>query len=434
MASSIKKADLQGLIEPPSTIADTTKSIAYRSLTNLPLELLLIIVNHCKDGDLGTLRAVCKSLCASLTPTFAQLKFADLRHHLTEESLQDLNSITSHATFGPCVKSIAFSTARLELNWYGPDRSQQGVLAKKIEKWHQTGEHVNMLANSLGHLKQHGRLDVFLGVFDCLADPDGLSGSTIPWIRGHGYAKIFDRVPRVCDGRGTMLAISQAAKRSEYPLRRFSMLVPTHSHAFNEAVQRDKAQIFFADGSTHLKTDLSLKIVMYEFISALPLLTSEIKTGTINHLSLTGILLPLDEWRGRCEFIESAICNLCHFSKNTAWQAIVIKNLTFQYFAADLLLEWLFHQNLEYLELSKIILDDAYGDSQDGNLAANFLNHFKMHCNVKNLKVSSLTWVHKRGSEESRHLKLAEQQIVAEGQRQVQKVFDDLIAQVLAFE
>ncbi|KAG9530517.1 hypothetical protein KCU93_g2683, partial [Aureobasidium melanogenum] len=93
---------------PPSTKSNPHVSFMLR----LPSEILLIIINLCEDGVLSKLRVVNKSLCNHATETFASVRFAHLRHHLTEKSLEDLISITSNDTFATHIKSIELSTAR----------------------------------------------------------------------------------------------------------------------------------------------------------------------------------------------------------------------------------------------------------------------------------------------------------------------------------
>ncbi|THY27055.1 hypothetical protein D6D01_04252 [Aureobasidium pullulans] len=92
-------------------------SINARSiLPTLPLELLGRVFDFVDDKDLISLRLVCKDICAAANRPFAICFFAESRHVVTQHSIETLLKVSSHAVFGPFIRKIMVSPARLPAN------------------------------------------------------------------------------------------------------------------------------------------------------------------------------------------------------------------------------------------------------------------------------------------------------------------------------
>lgn len=80
--------------------------------SGLSTELISMIVERSEDEDLPSLRLTCKTTHDLATHRFAVRHMSERNHLVTKKSLQALVKITSHAKFGPYVKSILINTIR----------------------------------------------------------------------------------------------------------------------------------------------------------------------------------------------------------------------------------------------------------------------------------------------------------------------------------
>lgn len=91
------------------------------SLLSLPNELLYDItdvIERDHPRDLANLRQTCRLLWGMATKPFAVINFTNRYHTFSEHSLKALVETTSHAIFGPHIKSVSFSGVCRRL---GPD-------------------------------------------------------------------------------------------------------------------------------------------------------------------------------------------------------------------------------------------------------------------------------------------------------------------------
>ncbi|TIA16730.1 hypothetical protein D6C81_05869 [Aureobasidium pullulans] len=88
------------------------RKYAKKFLT-LPNEILLTISNAVDPEDLPYLRLTCKTLNDVSGKSFGEKRLAHRRFMFTEYSMNGLVELTAHPVFGPCVKSIMFSTHHL---------------------------------------------------------------------------------------------------------------------------------------------------------------------------------------------------------------------------------------------------------------------------------------------------------------------------------
>jgi hypothetical protein len=87
------------------------RKYAKKFLT-LPDELLTNIADNVAPEDLSNFRLTCKTLANIAAKQFRDKRLANRRFIFTEYSLRGLLDMTAHPVFGPCIKSIMFSTDR----------------------------------------------------------------------------------------------------------------------------------------------------------------------------------------------------------------------------------------------------------------------------------------------------------------------------------
>ncbi|KAI4833982.1 hypothetical protein E4T44_09117 [Aureobasidium sp. EXF-8845] len=76
-------------------------------------ELLTDIADNVTPGDLPNFRLTCKTLANIAAKQFGEKRLAYNRFIFTEYSLKGLVDMTAHLVFGPCIKSILFSTGHV---------------------------------------------------------------------------------------------------------------------------------------------------------------------------------------------------------------------------------------------------------------------------------------------------------------------------------
>jgi hypothetical protein len=98
-------------ISPPRRKLAPHRKHAKKFLT-LPDELLTNIADNVAPEDLPNFRLTCKTLANIAAKPFGEKRLAHRRFIFTEYSLKGLVDMTAHPVFGPCIKSIMFSTDR----------------------------------------------------------------------------------------------------------------------------------------------------------------------------------------------------------------------------------------------------------------------------------------------------------------------------------
>lgn len=392
------------------------------------------------EEQLPALRILSKQACHHFSDIFAKVHFARLRHHFTESSLQDLVQFTNHAMFSKYVKSMEFSTARPKY----PSTGSPDSLHEEAREFRRAGRHITMLVTVLENLKHHGNHEVSLGVFDssCYRMIDGIATIESTLV-GHGYIKSYGigKVLESVDQHGTMLAISEAAKISGYSLQRLSMTTAVRSSTQTKLITNDQANAFLVEGSNQFKSNLMLRCIVagkfeskFRHIEA-ACLTVEVQTGASSHLSLQGQTIALDQWLfSRVQRTGDLLQRLPPLFFDNRYRTFTLKDLQLKSQGLTPLYSGTMQQTLKCLELSNV---DVW-ISQDVNDMGpvTFLNHLKRHSNIKNFRISNLTvnanfYVTQSGDRTTpQPLRLAADEIVAEGYDKVQSVFDDLIAQV----
>ncbi|KAH0025642.1 hypothetical protein KCU78_g4658, partial [Aureobasidium melanogenum] len=418
---------------------------------DLPPEILHMITALLDEEQLPVLRLVSKQACSCLSDIFAKVHFAHLRHHLTEPSLHDLVQITSHAMFSTYVKSIEFSTARTK----EPSPESSDPLLGEDSEFRRAGNHVTMLVTVLENLSQHGNRKVSLGIFDSFyyhmvdGAPTIYNIETRSTLLGHGYIKSYgvENVLTSANPRGTMFAISQAAKVTGYSLQRLSLTTVAHPQTQTDLmilITDDQANAFLIEGSNQFKSNLMLRYVVVDMFESdpryieAPRLTVEIQTGASSHLSLQGQTIALDEWVfGRAVCTGSCLNDLPSVFFDNRYQTVTLEDLHLKSQDLTSLCSKTMQRTVECLEISNM---DVWVCEDLNDLGrTTFLNHFKRRSNIKNFRISNLTVntnyyvIHSGDRKLPQPLILAAGEIVAEGHDQVQNVFDDLIAQILTW-
>lgn len=399
------------------------------------------------EEQLPALRLVSKQTCHHLSDIFASVHFAHLHHHLTKPSLQDLIHITNHAMFSTYIKSIQFSTVCTE----SPSRWYSDFLLNEGDDFRRYGHHINMLTTALENLKHHGNYKVSLGVFDSLCKNQSSllrATSKVPTYRailGHGYVKSYgvSDVPTDADPDGAMFAIRQAATNSEYSLQKFSMTTSVNLFTQARLFVEDNAGLYVDEVSNQFKPNLTIKHVVVDMVPIkgrisiqAPCLTVEVQTSASSHLLLQGRTSELDELPSSTSQIafrvERFLCDLPLVFTDTRYKKLTLRNLQFNNHGVSWLCSTTKEQAFECLEVSNVDVC-IYNDANDlGRSTFTFLNHFKRSGSIEKLKISNFVvdanfYVAHRTSQP---LRLATDEIVAEGYNQVQTVFDDLIAQI----
>ncbi|KAK6008258.1 hypothetical protein QM012_000161 [Aureobasidium pullulans] len=437
------------LAEPTKVVIPTKSSKGAITLLDLPKEILDMIANLLSERQLPELRLISKHAWLCLSDNFAKVKFAHLRHHFTEPSLQDLVHITSHPTFSKCVKSIEFSTARTKnpSNW----RIVPGIpnpLPGEDCEFRQNGTHINMLVTVLENLKHNANHKVSLGVFDSF-NHRMLSESkqtehvlTLSKLLGHGYVKSYGE-KNVLTGTnpyGTMFAVSRATEISGYSLQRIS-ITSTVSSRTESALTRDRqSNVLLQRGTNQFKPNLTFKLVlvspsiMGHYSMQNPYLALEVQTSASSHLSLES-QNSAPEFGPFQEFTDVGyyLSGLSLAFTETKYQKFTLKNLQIRLPAVTWLSSRMMKQPFEDLDFSGVILGVKYDANSHKSLAITFLNHFKENHNIKTLRIANLVLVMDTlaaRENDYQSLRLGAREIVAEGRGQVQSVLKDLIAQI----
>lgn len=224
-----------------------------KALSDLPEEILEIIINNVNDEDLLHLRLSSKRMHNSATARFANGYFTNLRVFLSRRSLQMLNDICAHSFLGPHVKSISFASQRLlkaGLQPMKPDaepvhESCSWLLKDQVdEEMHyklaystaygeqvsmvESGESVFLLTTALEALKRYNT-PVFLGLVDNIWDcPEyGTLGS---YSFGHEcFEQYNDWSYWECCRSSTMKLLLTAVHRSGLPLTRLLIRFETQA-------------------------------------------------------------------------------------------------------------------------------------------------------------------------------------------------------------
>ncbi|KAH0375494.1 hypothetical protein KCU92_g10164, partial [Aureobasidium melanogenum] len=434
----------------PSTLSDVSMAFASPPSTqsnphvsfilNLPSEILLNIISLCEDGDLSKLRMVNKSLCNHATETFASVRFAHLRHHLTEKSLEDLISITSNDTFATHVKSIELSTARSTRTppWSYQELSEFSLKMNEKGDYLRSGSHIRLLSQAMLNLKRHNRLEVVLGVFDSSRNTSVIQKINSP--QGHGYLDAFGgRSHTGIAPQSTMYAIAQAAKNANYPLSRLSMYARDCSHTIRDLLLSDRARVLYVDDydpeddesyrvkSNRVESGLSLTIARHTRDSREPIMTTQVSTHSHSRLATEGKTMYLNPRQQRFH-IARCLEGLNHLANGTSYHEVVLKNLALYWDGVDEILSWKFDETLELLELSEIVIgdDDLYLDTGEGHNAKKFLERFRdQGTKIKSLKISNFI-----ATRDGDKLELAGEEVVAQGREEVQSTFNDMIARI----
>ncbi|KAH0382456.1 hypothetical protein KCU92_g6229, partial [Aureobasidium melanogenum] len=350
--------------------------------------------------------------------------------------------------FSTYVKSIEFSTARTK----EPSPESSDPLLGEDSEFRRAGHHITMLVTVLENLSHHGNRKVSLGVSDsfCYRIVDELPTiGTLPsrsTLLGHGYIKSYgiDNGLTSANPRGTMFAISQAAKITGYSLQRLSLTTVARPRTQINLITDDQANAFLIEGSNQFKSNLMLRYVVVEILRSRPLciegpcLTVEVQTGALSHLSLQGQTIALDDWTfARVGRTGSSLHNLPSVFFDNRYQTFTLKDLQLKSQDLTSLGSKITQRTFECLEISNM---DVWVDKDVNDLGpTTFLKHFKRRSNIKNFRISNLTVnanfyvIHSGDRKLPQSLRLAADEIVAEGHDQVQNVFDDLIAQILAW-
>ncbi|KAG9530543.1 hypothetical protein KCU93_g2668, partial [Aureobasidium melanogenum] len=411
---------------------------AAKTFTDMPAEILREIAKLLNKRDMSNFRLASKEACAHTLDIFAKTNLAHLRHHLTEPSLRDLVRITEDNIFAAHVKSIEFSTARTKnpSRWYGWSKDPNPLDHEDIE-FRQKGDQVGLLITVLQNLKLRGNDQVRLGVFDSICY-DGISNimpedRISPSIFGHGYMKSYgdEAVLLGADPYGTMFAISEAAKKADYSLQHLSITTPPKSPTQAQLMKDDRAKVFFIKGS--LKPNLTIAYTVLGTYDNEPRFTVKVQTGSIKHLSLQGrawskAYLIHDRAKSTGQYLDP----LNQIINDTKYQRLTLKDIQFECGGITLMRSWTMHQTFEDLDFSGVTVNLENDLDLDVPLAVTFLKHFKTRYSIKRLKICDFT-VARGFDEDTETLVLAKEEIVAEGYYEVQEVFDNLIAQVMAW-
>ncbi|KAG9753426.1 hypothetical protein KCU73_g5892, partial [Aureobasidium melanogenum] len=244
-----------------------------------------------------------------------------------------------------------------------------------------------------------------------------------------------------------MFAISQAAKVTGYSLQRLSLTTVAHPQTQTDLmilITDDQANAFLIEGSNQFKSNLMLRYVVVDMFESEPLyieapcLTVEVQTGASSHFSLQGQTIALDEWIfARLGRTGRSLEKLSSVFFDNRYQTFTLKDLQLKSQDLTSLCSKTTQRTFECLDISNV---DVWVDEDVNDLGpTTFLNHFKRRSNIKNFRISNLTVntnyyvVHSGDRKLPQPLKLAADEIVAEGHDQVQNVFDDLIAQILTW-
>lgn len=300
-----------------------------------------MIVALLNKEQLPALRRLCKKAPNRLSDIFAKVHFAHIRHHLTKQSLEDLISITNHATFGKHVKSIKLSTMHIKIpsGEFGlPDSLSESH--DEAIKFRKSGKSVAMLTSALGNLQLHGNHKVSLGVFDNHRSRNyfALDPCTHAESLGHGYIKSYGpgEVLTDVDPCETMFAISEAAKNTRYSLQRLSITTNINTPTSNNLFIHDDAKVLLREGSNQFKSNLTLKHVVSDMFESrskslyveAACLTVEVKTGESSHLSLQGQVIKLDQWKfARVRRTGESLLGLPSVFFDTRYETLTLKDL-----------------------------------------------------------------------------------------------------------
>lgn len=443
---------------PPTKMPKLTKHVDISSSINsvivkpattfldLPQEVLDMIATLLKDEQLPALRLTSKQACYSFSHIFAKVHFAHLHHHLTGSSLYDLFQITKHAMFSKYVKSVEFSTARPEFPIPRPPSESSNILEQEASGFPCYGSNTDKLVAAIENLKHHGNRKVSLGVFDSLCrrknDLVRAIGDSPTWhsTLGHGYVKSYG-AETVLVGAApyrTMSVISRAAKISGYSLEHLSITTTNRSLTKTKLITRDLTRLLKTKAN-QFKSELTFKYVVVKMVKTKKhhdiqrnCLTVEVQTDASSHLLLQGRPCRLDRRisRTRIERCSLSLDALPAVFTETKYRNLTLKDLQLDCDGLRWLDQRTDQQTFECLNISNIAtwMDGEHADREYSTLT--FLNHFKTNYKIKKLMFMNF-YVH--ASFGITPLRLAAEEVVAEGYDQVQSVFDDLIAQTMVW-
>ncbi|KAI4842525.1 hypothetical protein E4T45_09024, partial [Aureobasidium sp. EXF-8846] len=187
---------------PPTNLRRCTlapyRKYAKKFLTLLD-ELLTDIADNVTPGDLPNFRLTCKTLANIAAKQFGEKRLAYNRFIFTEYSLKGLVDMTAHLVFGPCIKSILFSTGHVT-----QDLMVVMNRCKHVTYFASTGVNAPhfskaticlMLQTAFHNLLRLGT-DVCLGIFDQKRDEETMYAEKY-LLHGYGSARDYAGLPFV---------------------------------------------------------------------------------------------------------------------------------------------------------------------------------------------------------------------------------------------
>lgn len=365
------------------------------TFSSMPPEILREIAKLLDKDGMPKFRLLTKKTWAHTLDVFAETNFAHLRHHFTEASLQDLVYITQDDIFATHIRSIEFSTARINnpRRWIGWPKSNP--LHDEDIDFRRSGRQVAMLTTVLENLKRRKNHEVSLGVFDSICyhtiDKTLPQERIVPSIFGHGYQKSYgvEAVPLKADPYGTMFAISQAAKNADYSLQHLTVTTPYNSPTQTELLETDDSQVLFVKDSNRFKPDLTFTNTVIGAYENSHRLTVKVQTGAINHLSLQGrawsrVYLIHDRAKSTKQYLKP----LSRLFTGTEFQKLTFKDMQFEYSGLASMHAKIMQQTFEDLELLDVAVNLENDVGLIEPLAVTFLKHYKRRYNIKSLKIS----------------------------------------------
>lgn len=275
-------------------VAPAPHAASTTTLTDLPNELLEIIIDNVHDADLTPLRLMNRKLETIATCRFATMYFTHIKVFMSRRSLQMLNDICGHPKFASKVESIDFASQRLlkaglesaKVSMLAAEENCQFVQAtidaamdftlayslaySEQKSMAESGEAVLLLTNALDKL-QCSRHPISLGLVDGVwTYPDG--GVLGSYTFGKDCFEQYNSWNYwECVRSGTLKTLLSAAYRSRCHIKRLSIRfedwaykIPSEDD-FAEQEDPDMGTIDIVEGfETHILANVCSRLSVFE--------------------------------------------------------------------------------------------------------------------------------------------------------------------------